>query len=54
LIQRGNPKEVSDMEIKKLAKIFKVKELVNLEPFHCDTLRLSLKKNLEMIPGQFA
>jgi fibrillarin-like pre-rRNA processing protein len=31
-----NPKEVSDMEVNKLKKIFKVKEFVNLEPFHCD------------------
>jgi fibrillarin-like pre-rRNA processing protein len=32
----GDPRNVTDMEVRKLERIFKVKELVNLEPFHCD------------------
>jgi fibrillarin-like pre-rRNA processing protein len=31
-----DPKGVADMELRKLEKIFKVKEMVNLEPFHSD------------------
>lgn len=39
-----NPKEVSDREVNKLRKIFKVKELVNLEPFHCDHFAVVAQK----------
>ncbi len=39
-----NPKEVSDMEVDKLKKRFKVKELVNLEPFHCDHFAVVAQK----------
>ncbi|MFZ3384838.1 MAG: fibrillarin-like rRNA/tRNA 2'-O-methyltransferase, partial [Candidatus Methanoperedens sp.] len=31
-----DPGYVTDMEVKKLDRAFKVHELVNLEPYHCD------------------
>ena len=39
-----NPKEVSDIEVNKLKKIFKVKEFVNLEPFYCDHFAVVAQK----------
>jgi len=39
-----DPADVTDMEIKKLENNFKVKELVNLEPFHKDHFAVIVQK----------
>lgn len=39
-----DPRDVADTEVRKLERIFKVNELVNLEPFHSDHFAVVAKK----------
>lgn len=40
----GDPRDVAYKEVKKLEKIFKVKEVVNLEPYHLDHFAVVAQK----------
>lgn len=39
-----DPRDVADTEVRKLERIFKVKEMVNLEPFHSDHFAVVAQK----------